>query len=81
MAYLQLLQTLVKEKQIVFKHLRTNQLYAQTKFHGKLRMTVNKRSDHFSSFGSGFEKIILRSDVELPRQAENDRVEQFRHKM
>ena len=41
-------------------------------------MTVNKKEGHFSSLSSGFRKIILRSDAELPRQAENDRVEQFR---
>ena len=32
------------------------------------------KSCHFSSFGTEFRKLILRSDVELPRQAENDRV-------
>ena len=34
-------------------------------------MAVNKASGHFSSCGSGFPKILLRSDVKLPRQAEN----------
>ena len=34
MAYLQLLQTQLNEKQIVFKRWTTIQLYAQTKFHG-----------------------------------------------
>ena len=43
-------------------------------------MTVNKKKgDHFSTFSSRFRKIILQSDAELPRQAENDKVEQFRH--
>ena len=38
-------------------------------------MTVNKKSGNFSSFSCGFRKIILRSDVELPRHVENDGVE------
>ena len=38
-------------------------------------MTVNNSS----SFSSGFRKLLLRSDVELPGHAENDKVEQFRH--
>ena len=33
-----------------------------------------KKSSHFSSFSGGFRKILLRSDVQLPRQAENDKV-------
>ena len=44
-----------------------------------LKMTVNLKSGHISSFSSGFRKINLRSDVELPRQAENGRVEEFFH--
>ena len=52
----------------------TIQLYAQTNFHGKLKMSVNKTRPLFFSFSSGFQKILLRSDVELHRQAENDRV-------
>ena len=44
-------------------------------------LDVNKISDHFSSFSSGYRQILLWSDAELPRQAENDRMEQFRHKM
>ena len=51
-------------------------MYAQTNFH----LVLNKNG-HFSSFSSGFRKILLWSDVELPRQAENDSVEQFRHYM
>ena len=39
---------------------------------------VNKKR-HFSSFIDGFRKLLLQSDVELPRQAENVGVEQFRH--
>ena len=43
-------------------------------------MTVNKKAAiSQASFSSGFRKILLRSDVELPRQADNDRVEQFRY--
>ena len=44
-------------------------------------MTVNQKSDHFSSFSGGFWKILLQSDVELAGQTENDMVEQFRHNM
>ena len=40
-----------------------------------------KESGHFSSFNSGFRRILIRSDVELPGQADNDRVEQFRNYM
>ena len=32
-------------------------------------------------FNCGCRKILLRSDVELPRQAENDSMEQFGHYM
>ena len=42
-------------------------------------MAVNKKSGHFTSFSCGFPKSLLRPDVELPREAENDRVEHFRH--
>ena len=43
-------------------------------------MTVNLKSVHFSSFGiAGLQKIISQSGVELQRQVENDRVEQFGH--
>ena len=52
------LQTLPNEKQIVFKRWTTIQLYAQTNFHGQLKMTVNEKSGHFSSFSSGFEKFF-----------------------
>ena len=38
-------------------------------------MTVNKKSGHFSSFGVGLRKILPQLDIELQRQAENDRVE------
>ena len=38
-------------------------------------MTVNKEAGHFSSYRSGIRKLLVRSDVELPRQAETDRVE------
>ena len=44
-------------------------------------MTVNKRNFHLTSFSSGFRKILSQSDVELHRQAENDREKQFRHYM
>ena len=44
-------------------------------------MIVNKKSVYFSSFSSGFRKILSRSDAELPEQVENDRVEQFRYYM
>ena len=37
-------------------------------------MTVNEKISHFSSFSSGFRKILLPLDKELPTQAENDRV-------
>ena len=70
----------VREK-IIFKRSTTIQLYAQTNFHGRLKTTLNKKKRHFSSFSSGFRKILSRSDVELPKQAENDNVEQFRHYM
>ena len=73
--YLQLPQIPVDEKQIVFKHWTTIQLYAQTNFHVLVKMTVNLKSGHFSSLSSGFRKILLRSDAELPTQAENDKVE------
>ena len=79
----ELLQTLQNGKQIVFKQwmMTTFQLYAQTNFHGQLKMTINKRKRPFSAFSSGFLKFFLWSDVELPRQAEFDRVEQFRYYM
>ena len=44
-------------------------------------MTENKRNGHSTSFSSGFRKILLQSDVELHRQAENDGEERFRHYM
>ena len=47
--------------------------------HGQLKMTVNLKSVHFSSFGIGLQKILSKLGVELRRQAENDRVEQFGH--
>ena len=56
-------------------------LYAQTNFHGWLKMTANLKSSPFSSFSSGFRKILLLSDVKVPRQTEHDRVEQFKHYM
>ena len=37
------------------------------------------KSGHFSSCSSGFPKVLVRSGVELPGQAENDTVERFRH--
>ena len=49
----------------------TIQLYAQASFHGQLKVTVNINGN-FSSFSSGYREILSRSDVELPRQAEND---------
>ena len=78
-ADLELLKTLLHEKQTVFKCWTTIQLYVQTNFHGYLKMTLIKKSGNFSSFCSGFRKILMQSDEELSRQAENDRVEQFRH--
>ena len=75
-------KTLLNEnKIIVFKRWATIQLYAQTSFHGQLKLIVNNKSDHFSSFTNEFRKILFRSDVDLPRQAENGSVEQFRHYM
>ena len=67
-----------EQKQVVFKRWRTIQIHAQANFHGKLIMTVNKKSGHFCSFSSGSRNIFLWPDVELPRpQPENGRVEQF----
>ena len=70
------MQTLPNEKQIVFKRWMTTQLYAQSNFHGQLKMTVNKKGC-VSSSSSVFRKILLQSVAELPGQAENDRVKQF----
>ena len=53
----------------------TIQLYAQKNFHGKLKMTVNKKSAHFRNLISEFQKILLQSDAELPRLVGNDRIE------
>ena len=44
-------------------------------------MTVNLKSVYFSSFGIGLQKILSQLGVELQKEAENDRVEQFRHYM
>ena len=52
-----------------------------TLLNGQLKMTVNKKGGHFSSYSSEFPKLLVQSDVEIPRQAENDRAEQFRHYM
>ena len=74
-----MLQTQLNEKQMFFKRWMTIQLYPQTNFRGQLTMTLHNKSSHFSSFSSGFRKLLSRSDVELPTQAENDRVEQFKY--
>ena len=42
-------------------------------------MTVNLKSVHLSSFGIGLQKILSQLGVELQRQAENDKVQQFGH--
>ena len=58
-AYLQLLQTLLKEKKrIVFQRWTTIQLYAQTNFHDKLKMTVNKKAAISSVLTVGFKKFF-----------------------
>ena len=44
-------------------------------------MTVNLKSVHLPSFGIGLQKILSQLGVELQRQAENDKVEQFGHYM
>ena len=44
-------------------------------------MTVNLKSVHLSSFGIGLQTILSQLGVELQRQAENDKVEQFGHYM
>ena len=76
------MQTLLNKRQIVLKPLTTTQLYAQTNFHGWWTMTVNEKSALSPVLGVyRFRKILLRSAVELPKQAENDRVEQLRHYM
>ena len=72
------LQTLVNEKQIVFKHWTTIQLYDPTNFHGWLKMTVNEKAAISPALAVVFENSLIRSHVELPRQDENYRVEQFR---
>ena len=56
---------------------RTNLFKSGQQFSCILKVTVNEKW-HFSSLSSVFRKILLRSDVEIPRQAENHRVEQFR---
>ena len=62
-----------ERKENRFKRWTTIQLNAQTNFYGQLKMTANEKIGHFSSFSSGFWKVLLRSDVEIPRQAENDK--------
>ena len=51
------------------------QLYAETNCYGYFKMTANEKGGHFSSFGIRLQKLLSLSDVELQRQAENDRVE------
>ena len=46
-----------------------------------LKLTVNLKSVHLSCFGTGLQKILSQLGVELQRQAENDKVEQFGHYM
>ena len=74
MAYLQFLQRL-KEKQTVFKCWTTIQLYAQTNFPGWLKMTANIKA----VISPVIPKVLVRSGVELARQAENNTAERFRH--
>ena len=78
---LQLLQRLVNEKQIVVKHWTRIQLYAVTSFHGSLTTNVNDKNGQYSKFSSWFGKSLLRSDVELPIQAERDRKKHVRYYM
>ena len=49
-----------KRKAIVFKRWMTIQLYAQSNFHGQLKMAVNKKGDYISSslVPVGFEKLF-----------------------
>ena len=63
---------LPNEKQVVYKRWTRIQRYAQTNF---LKMTANKKRVISSFFSSGFREILLRSDVDLSRQVENDNVE------
>ena len=58
MAYLQLLQTLLNLKQIVFKRCTTIKLNAQTNFNGQLKMTENKKAVVFPILAVGFEKFF-----------------------
>ena len=58
----------IKQRQVVLKHWTTIHLYAVTNFHSSLTMTVTNKNSRFSSFSSGFQKMLLRSDVELPNQ-------------
>ena len=53
----------------------------KSNFHGQLKMTVNKKRGHLSSFSSGARNLSLQSNVKLSKQAENDRVEQLRRHM
>ena len=76
------MQTLLNIKQIIFKHWTTIQLYAQSNLNVQLKMTANKKGaiSPVPAVSSEFQKI-LSWYVQLPRQAEIDRVEQFRHDM
>ena len=69
--------TILNEKQVVFKRWTKIQLYAVTNIHGLLTMTANDKNGHFSSYSSGFRKILA---VVLPRQAENDRAEEHEYR-
>ena len=46
------------KKQIVFKRWTTVQLYAQTIFHGQLKMTVNKKAAISPVAEVGFENVF-----------------------
>ena len=55
-----------KRKSNRFKALDENSAVCYN-FHGSLTMTVNDKNGHFSSFSSGFQKLLLGSDAKLPR--------------
>ena len=57
-----------KQRQVDLKHWTTIQLHAETNFDGSLTMTVSNKNSRFSRSGSGFQKMLSGSDVELPSQ-------------
>ena len=64
-----------------FKRLTTIQLGILKSTAMVIENNCEKKGGHFFNFSSGFRKILFQSDLERPRQAVNDRVEQFRHDM